>query len=304
MSLDQLLSHLASGSRDWSKYYNQGNGTFLMAQNIRRTGLDLSFRQVVGPPPDDRDRARSQVVRDDILVTIVGGNTGDVCIVPRELPEHFVCQSVALVRLAVPKLSRFISLYLAADEDGQEQWRRMIYGAGRPHLGFEHLRATVVPIPPVAEQAAIVSEVDRRLAAANRLAATLEQQLNRARATRHSLLREAFSGRLIPQNPDDEPAALMLRRIGAARALSARESRGKRMSKTKSQMKPAHRTSLLAVLKQHGGPMTPEELFHMSGHSEESVDEFFAELRELTTIPAKIAEERTTEATTLLRALP
>lgn len=304
MSLDQLLIHLASGSRDWSKYYNHGTGTFLMAQNIRRTGLDLSFRQIVGPPPYDKDRARSQVVKDDVLVTIVGGNTGDVCIVPSELPEHFVCQSVALIRLAEPKFSRFIWLYLAADEDGQQQWRKMIYGAGRPHLGFEHLRATTVPVPPMAEQAEIVSEVNRRLAAANRLAATIEEQLIRAKATRQSLLRQAFFGRLVSQNPTDEPASLLLLKpIGADRKAGIPKTKSDHMSKTKSPLKPARRRSLLAVLKENGGPMTPEELFHVSGHSEETVDEFFAELRELTTIPAKISEERTASTATLLRAL-
>jgi len=69
-------------------------------------------------------------------------------------------------------------------------------------------------------------------------------------------------------------------------------------------MKTVERRNLLTVLKENGGPMTPEELFHMSGHTEESVDEFFAELRELTTIPARITEERKTEATTFLRVTP
>jgi type I restriction enzyme S subunit len=282
MSLDQLSFQLTSGSRDWSKYYDRGTGTFLMAQNIRRTGLDLSFRQIVGPPADDKDRTRSQVMKDDILVTIVGANTGDVCIVPRELPEHFVCQSVALIRLAEPVLSRFLWLYLAADEDGQQQWRKMIYGAGRPHLGFEHLRSTVVPIPPLAEQQELVSDVDRRLAAANRLTATLEQQLMRTAETRDSLLREAFSGRLVSQNPADEPASLLLKRIAIAREAELQNLKGGRMSKPKSQKKPTRLRNLLTVLKENGGAMTPEDLFRISGHSEATVDEFFAELRELT----------------------
>jgi RNase H-fold protein (predicted Holliday junction resolvase) len=47
--------------------------------------------------------------------------------------------------------------------------------------------------------------------------------------------------------------------------------------------------------------MTPEELFHASGHSQESVDQFFAELRELTDIPARIVEERKSKAIALLK---
>ncbi len=84
-SMDQLTTTITSGSRDWSKYYGEGSGTFLMAQNVRMGGLDLSSRQPVNPPENDRDRVRSQVKSNDLLVTIVGANTGDVCKVPREL---------------------------------------------------------------------------------------------------------------------------------------------------------------------------------------------------------------------------
>ena len=69
-------------------------------------------------------------------------------------------------------------------------------------------------------------------------------------------------------------------------------------------MKDRGHRNLLEILKEKGGPMTPEELFRVSGHSQESVDQFFAELRDLTTAPAKIAEERRGTGATLLRALP
>ena len=61
ISLDQLCERVTSGSRDWSKYYDRGSGTFLMAQNVRPMRLDLAFRQVIDPPINSPDRARSQV---------------------------------------------------------------------------------------------------------------------------------------------------------------------------------------------------------------------------------------------------
>jgi len=235
ISLDQLTIHLTSGSRDWTRYYGKGSGTFLMAQNIRKNGLDLSFRQAVDPPPGNRDCQRSQVAKGDILVTIVGANTGDVCVVPIELTEHYVCQSVALLRLATPSLSHFVWLYLASDQDGQKQWRMMTYGAGRPHLGFEHLRLTAIPVPPCIEQAAIVREVGQRLAAADRLSVTLNHQLAHARAARQAVMREAFAGRLVPQNPDDAQASEMLPRQ------SKDSSRAVTRSRSKSQNSPRRR---------------------------------------------------------------
>ena len=288
MSLDQLTSHITSGSRDWSQYYNRGSGTFLMAQNIRPSGLDLSYRQAVDPPPDDRERIRSQVAKDDILITIVGANTGDVCVVPHELPEHFVCQSVALMRLAEPAISPFIWLYLASDEDGQDQWRKVIYGAGRPHLGLKHIRATVVPVAPLIEQEQIVSEVNHRLAAANRLAATLEQQLVRVSATKRSLLVEAFAGRLVPQDPRDELASALLERIRTIRQAEADKPKGKRMSKSQSKAEMARRP-LADILREHKKPMTPEELFRAAGFEVSQVDDFY---RELASLRANLLEHK------------
>jgi type I restriction enzyme, S subunit len=65
-----------------------------MAQNVRPLFFDRSYRLAVAPPVNDRDRERSRVNKGDILVTIVGANTGDVCRVPEPVEEHYVCQSV------------------------------------------------------------------------------------------------------------------------------------------------------------------------------------------------------------------
>jgi type I restriction enzyme S subunit len=138
--------------------------------------------------------------------------------------------------------------------------------------------------------------------AADRLAAALEQQLVRASNTRQSLLLEAFAGRLVNQNPNDEPASLLLEHIHGIREAEARKSKGGAMSTPKVKKKSVGPRNLLTVLEENSAPMTPEELFHASGHSQESVDEFFAELRQLTTIPAKITEERKAGTITLLKA--
>ena len=69
-----------------------------------------------------------------------------------------------------------------------------------------HLRLTAIPVPPGVEQAAIVREVEQRLAAADPLAVMLNHQLTQARAARQAMMREAFAGWLVPQDPDDAPA--------------------------------------------------------------------------------------------------
>jgi type I restriction enzyme, S subunit len=202
-SMDELTTHITSGSRDWSKYYGRGTGTFIMAQNVRPGRLDLSFKQPVDPPADDRDRARSVVAAGDLLVTIVGANTGDVCRVPRELPEHYVCQSVALMRPVDATISPFLDAYMNSAEHGQRQYKRYIYGQGRPHLSFDQLRATPVLLPPIAEQRRIVAALEQRMSQIHAVEVTVAHALARADRLRSAVLKAAFDGRLVR----DEPAA-------------------------------------------------------------------------------------------------
>lgn len=196
-SVDQLTSHITSGSRDWTRYYGRGSGTFILAQNVRLMRLDLSERQAVDPPRSDAETARTRVSIGDLLVTIVGAKTGEVCRIPMELVDHFVCQSVALLRPLKHASAKFMELYLASPENGQAQWKHYIYGQGRPHLSFEQLKMTAIALPPLAEQQQIVVEVERRLSVIEELESTVEANLTRADRLRQAILRRSFSGGLI-----------------------------------------------------------------------------------------------------------
>ena len=216
-SLDQLTTRITSGSRDWSAYYGRGTGTFLLAQNIRSRKLDLSTRQSVDPPLADASRARSAIQVGDVLVTIVGANTGDVCAVQERLEEHYVCQSVALLRPVTPELTKYLTFYLSDNLYGRAIWNRYIYGAGRPHLSFDQLKKTPILVPPKD----IMVELLYRMESLETIALSTERSLveagTRAARLRQAILSKAFSGQLVPQDPNDEPASILLERIRAGR---------------------------------------------------------------------------------------
>ncbi len=217
-ALGQLLTGLTSGSRDWSPYYDRGQCVFVMAQNVRPWRPDFSFQQFVDPPVGDRDRTRSQIQRDDLLITIVGANTGQCCRIPTDLESHFVCQSVALLRLVEPDLSEFVNAVLNSDGHGQKQFREMNYGAGRPHLSFDQIESVAVPLAPVREQFEILEQVSHGLALTEQLRADFDRNETKSTAQRKNILKAAFSGQLVPQDPKDESASVLLERIRAERA--------------------------------------------------------------------------------------
>lgn len=215
-SLDELLIHLTSGSRAWKKYYGRGKSIFIMAQNVRPMRFDLSEKFMIDPPPTSPDALRSEVRRDDILITIVGANTGDVCRFPSHERQHYVCQSVALLRLAHAELSPFVEMHLSATGAGRDQLDKFIYGAGRPHLSFEQLRTVAVPLPSREEQDEIKLCVDEAFERVKHIEAICVTELARSATLRQAILKEAFAGRLVAQDPADEPAAELLTRIHAA----------------------------------------------------------------------------------------
>jgi len=101
-------------------------------------------------------------------------------------------------------------------------------GSGLQHIHLEDLRADCIPLPPLAEQHRIVAEVERRLSIVDEIEALVEANLKRAERLRQAILKRAFEGKLVPQDPSDEPASVLLERIRAERAAMAANGAEKR----------------------------------------------------------------------------
>ncbi|GAU67871.1 type IV restriction endonuclease Mrr [Streptomyces sp. NBRC 110611] len=96
------------------------------------------------------------------------------------------------------------------------------------HLSAKRLKAVEFPIPPMAEQKKLVQLCEERMASLDTLDRELEKAELRSRHLRQALLSHAFAGRLVPQDPDDEPASELLARIQAERATRAAQAKPKR----------------------------------------------------------------------------
>jgi len=87
-----------------------------------------------------------------------------------------------------------------------------------PKISQPVLMELPLPVPPAEEQARIVTETERQMSFVEACERAVDAGVQRSAALRRSVLKEAFEGRLVPQDPTDEPASVLLERIRAERA--------------------------------------------------------------------------------------
>jgi type I restriction enzyme S subunit len=74
-----------------------------------------------------------------------------------------------------------------------------------------------LPLSPLEEQIQVVSEIDLCFSKSDNADGIISKNLLMVESLRQSILKQAFEGKLVPQDPNDEPASLLLERIRAER---------------------------------------------------------------------------------------
>ena len=97
------------------------------------------------------------------------------------------------------------------------------------HLGAGRFAELAFPLPPLAEQEQIVALVEERLSQIDSAEKTIDAELIRAKRLRQSILKRAFEGTLVPQDPKDEPASVLLERIKASRETEQPKKKSKKV---------------------------------------------------------------------------
>ena len=189
---DQLAYLITSGSRGWGDFYSDTGVLFIRAQDIKTDALNLPDAARVDVPID-AEGTRSSVSEGNILVTITGANVTKSALVPALGELAFVSQHVALMKLCMPETAAFAFNWIISPANGRKTLESWAYGAGKPGLSLEQVRALPIALPPLAEQTRIVAEVDRHLSIIREVEAEVDANLKRAQALRQATLAKAFA---------------------------------------------------------------------------------------------------------------
>ena len=146
----------------------------------------------------------------DLYLTIAG-TIGDVGLVPAELDGANLTENAA--KLTDIKCSKLYLMYVLMSSIAQDHFCSRFHQVAQPKLSLETASSTLIPLPPYREQLRIAEGLDRWLGVVVSVEDDLSELTNYVRKTKSKILDLAISGKLVPQDPNDEPAIELLKRI-------------------------------------------------------------------------------------------
>ena len=206
--IENICSKIGSGSTPRGSNYSSKGIPFFRSQNIYNNGLvyeDIKFisedihQTMIG----------TEVLPNDLLLNITGGSLGRCAIVPANFQRGNVSQHVCIMRPILVVSEYFHAFVLSSSFSKSIK----ITGSGREGLPKYNLERIFFPLPPLTEQYRIASEIEHWFALINQIEQDKLDLQEAIKQAKNKILNIAIHGKLVPQEPSDEPASELLKRI-------------------------------------------------------------------------------------------
>lgn len=177
------------------------------------------------------------VAAGDVLITNVGACIGDIGIVPKELNGANQTENA----LKLCNHEGVYNIYLAywlQSPIAQDFIKLTVLSAAQGKLALGRVEVFPIPLPPLEEQKEIVKRIEQLFAFADKLEARYTKAKAMLDKLPQSILAKAFRGELVVQDPNDEPASVLLEKIKAEKEKIAAEKKGKKTKAYSIEEKP------------------------------------------------------------------
>lgn len=194
--IKSLVTLVTSGSRGWAEFYSANGPIFIRIGNLSRKSinLDLTDTQHVDPPSSSEGR-RTQVQPGDVLISVTA-DIGSIGVIPDKFSEAYVNQHIALTRPRTDIVhSRWLA-YCLASAIGQWQFQQLQYGGTKVGLGLEDVNELRILLPPLEEQETIIDFIMHTENKLNRLAAQIQEAIDKLQEYRTALISAAVTGKI------------------------------------------------------------------------------------------------------------
>jgi type I restriction enzyme S subunit len=279
-TIDQLATFIGSGTtpKGGKKVYAKEGIYFIRSQNVHPNGIHLENIAYITPQMHDQMK-RTKVYQNDVLLNITGASIGRSAPVPKGFSEANVNQHVCIIRTGWWIVPTYLSYFLNS-KHGRDQIFAAESGITREGLNYTQVRNLLVPLAPLNEQKRLVAKVGDAFSLVKQVETEVEKAIARANMIDQSILAKAFRGEIVQQNPEDEPASTILRRIEMInKQTSVRAGRRKRKKVHALNItlrKPIKPTESLRTLLEEIGQTTVEQALQASGLS---INDFWDKLK-------------------------
>ena len=186
---------------------------FLRITDIRDSGVDWNTVPSCDLTAEEQEKYRLRP--GDLVFARTGATTGKSYLI-RTLPDAVFASYLIRLRPTDGIDPAFVYWFFQSPT----YWSQISKGkrgVGQPNVNATVLASLRVPVAPSPEQHRIVAILEELFSVVNHLEADINAKLKSAQGLRQSILERAFAGQLVPQDPNDEPASLLLERIRVSR---------------------------------------------------------------------------------------
>ena len=211
--------------RDFSK---NGYCLFLNTKNVTKRGFNFDELSFISEEKHKNLR-KGTLLRGDLIFTS-RGTIGNIAYYANDIPYEpiRINSGMFLLREYAPFLNAKFFMYFLQSPAVTMQIGKLRSGSAQPQLPIREFNTFLAPVPSKIEQQKITQELEKLLSVIDENESEIEGNIGRIETLRQSILKKAFSGQLVPQDPNDESASVLLERIKAEKAKQSTKPRRKR----------------------------------------------------------------------------
>ena len=199
------------GTHDSPKYTQEGY-PLITSKDFKNGQFDFSKTRYISEVDYKNIIKRSKVDIGDILYSMIGGNIGSMIYIQHDNYFDMAIKNVALFKPYQNSdiSTKYIAYFL---ESKIKEYQAIAIGGAQPFVGLDIFRNTLVPLPPLAEQHRIITEIEKLFELIDQIEQGKADLQTIIKQTKSKILDLAIHGKLVPQDPNDEPAIELLKRI-------------------------------------------------------------------------------------------
>ena len=233
-----VTDFVASGSfaalRENVKYYSEPNYAVLLRTKDLNSALTSDFVYT-----DKRGYdflVNSRLYGGELVLPNIGASIGKVFVVPQTAFKMTLAPNAILVRCFHADNLKWLHMYFQSTI-GQKALHQISSATAQGKFNKTDFRNLIIPIPPIAEQKRIAAEIEELFAHADKIGDAADGISQAAARINKKILGLAIRGQLVPQDPNDEPASELIKRIEAAKKATAK---GRKSSRIAASDRPAY----------------------------------------------------------------